>query len=140
MLDRCANPGNKRYADYGGRGIRVCERWQDVSAFIADMETSFMPGLELDRVNVDGDYEPTNCQWATHAEQARNKRNLIYIDHLGRRMTLAEWCAELGVNYGTAWERIKVLGWQPLNAITTPTLNPSAVCERARAARKRSSR
>jgi hypothetical protein len=73
MLQRCTNPRNKDWKLYGGRGITVCERWLSFSNFLADMGEK-PDGLSVDRINVDGNYEPDNCRWATAHEQAHNKR------------------------------------------------------------------
>lgn len=74
MLQRCENPGNKRYADYGGRGIKVCAHWHDFAAFLADVGMR-PPGKSIDRFpNNDGDYEPGNFRWATQKEQVANSR------------------------------------------------------------------
>lgn len=75
MLDRCYNKRHKQYHDYGGRGIRVCDRWKEAFAnFLEDMEASFSEGLTLDRINNDGDYSHDNCKWSTWHEQNTNKR------------------------------------------------------------------
>lgn len=73
MIQRCHNPRNKAYADYGGRGIAVCERWRDFAAFMGDMGHP-PAGKSIDRVNNDAGYSPDNCRWATPLEQAKNKR------------------------------------------------------------------
>lgn len=82
MLQRCGNPNNARFADYGGRGISVDIRWKLFDNFLADMGVR-PEGKTLDRINVDGNYEPSNCRWASAYEQAHNKRNTRQENQIG---------------------------------------------------------
>lgn len=111
MLRRCLNPHHKEYKNYGGRGIKVCDRWMKFENFWDDMCPRPAAGLSLDRIDNNGDYEPGNCRWATAAEQANNSRNVRVFN--GK--TVAAWAAELGVTpnvirqrlcrYGTVYSR-----------------------------------
>lgn len=99
MRERCNNPNAERYPDYGGRGIKVCDRWvESVENFVADM--GLCPdGLTIDRIDVNGNYEPGNCRWATRAEQTRNKRNSIMVEYRGEKRNLADVAEMSGVPY-----------------------------------------
>lgn len=91
---RCSNPKHPSYRYYGGRGIKVCERWMSFENFFADMGHK-PEGRTLDRINVEGDYEPGNCRWSTSAEQARNRRNTRLYTYAGKTMCLKDWIAEI---------------------------------------------
>lgn len=119
MLTRCHNPNDKRYADYGGRGITVCPEWREsFEAFARDMGPGYAEGMTLDRVDVDGPYSPENCRWATQKEQQNNRRNNRLLTFCGQTKTLAEWCEFLGLRYSTVWHRLKS-GWSVERALTT---------------------
>ncbi|SOY65623.1 conserved hypothetical protein [Cupriavidus phytorum] len=106
MRQRCENPSDGAYGRYGGRGIKVCERWSAFENFLADMGP--MPDdCTLDRIDVNGDYEPSNCRWATYREQARNQRTNRKITHAGKTMCLAGWADELGIGRSTLAYRLK---------------------------------
>lgn len=93
MLHRCENPSNKRYAKYGGRGIKVCDRWHDVRLFLGDIERDLGPrpkGMTLDRIDNDGNYEPGNVQWASDAQQRRNQGKRRAREHTDGRPVLAD--------------------------------------------------
>ena len=102
MRKRCNNPNNPRWADYGGRGIRVCERWDDFASFLADMGEK-PPGTSIERVNNERGYEPGNCIWADAATQARNTRRARYVTVCGKRLLIREACDMYGVPHTSIW-------------------------------------
>jgi hypothetical protein len=107
MISRCENPKLKHFAIYGGRGIRVCERWRDsYENFLADMGRRPSSGHSLDRIDGDGNYEPGNCRWATYTEQQRNRGNNVRVTIGGESMTLPEWEERTGIGRSTIKQRI----------------------------------
>lgn len=126
MKDRCCNPRSPVFHYYGGRGIKVCARWlESFQNFLTDMGEA-PDGLQLDRIDNDGDYEPENCRWATVAEQHSNTRRNIQITINGATRTVTEWSKELGViGKHTALDRIR-RGWDPVVALTTPSMRVGA--------------
>jgi hypothetical protein len=125
MIQRCTNPHSQSYADYGGRGIKCCDRWRfgdgirsGFECFLADMGERPSAEHSLDRINVDGDYEPGNCRWATVEEQQNNRRDNCYITWHGQTKTLKQWSEKLGIKYVTLQARIKIYGWSIDEAFT----------------------
>jgi hypothetical protein len=97
MKKRINKPWVHNYSSYGGRGITYCKEWEIFANFFADMGEC-PPGLTLERVNVDGNYEPSNCIWASLEHQANNRRNNIRIAYNGKIQTAAQWSRELGIS------------------------------------------
>lgn len=120
MVRRCLNPGNASYARYGGRGIRVCERWLNFDAFFADMGPR-PNGASIDRIDNDGDYEPGNCRWATRQQQQDNRRVTVWITVGGVTRTLNEWAALAGISRGTLYGRFR-RGEQGTHLFRKPTI------------------
>lgn len=123
MKKRCNNPNHRAYADYGGRGIKVCQRWQDsFDNFLEDMGPK-PNGYTLDRIDNDGNYEPGNCRWASARTQANNRRNNILVIAEGVEDTLANHCRRLNLRYSVVKQRIRS-GWPIEKALNTPTEAP----------------
>lgn len=102
MMDRCYREKASNYYLYGGRGIKVCDEWHNIENFEKWVETSgYKKGLTLDRIDVNGNYEPNNCRWVTMKEQDNNRRNTIYIEHNGEVHTISEWAEITGINRRT---------------------------------------
>jgi hypothetical protein len=133
MIARCENPNGHRYADYGGRGITVCARWRaDFGAFYADMGPRPSPTHQLDRVDNDRGYEPSNCRWATRHEQQNNMRNSRRVAHGGVTKTVAQWARATGLPYACLSTRLD-RGWSVERALTTPVQERGEVARRSRA-------
>ena len=121
MNARCLIPGASGYKNYGGRGIRVCERWRnDFWAFVEDMGLKPTPTHSIDRIDNDGNYDPENCRWATAKEQARNKRNPRYVEIDGEMIHVAEISEKTGISERTLYYRAQK-GW-PLARILDPSM------------------
>ena len=138
MLYRCYNKNSHNYSNYGGRGIKVCDRWLDkrpvkigeyvvrrkgciakrgryinqgLLNFLNDMGNKPSPDYTLDRIDNNGNYNPENCRWANKTTQARNRRSVINITYNGKTQTAIEWAKELHINRTTITERIRHYGW-----------------------------
>lgn len=118
MRQRCLNPNHKRYADYGGRGITICEEWRnDFQAFYDwAMKNGYQDNLTIDREDNDGNYEPSNCRWSNDKEQSNNRRNNHYVSCKGMELTIAQWSEKTGINQTTIQARLDK-GWTPERAL-----------------------
>jgi hypothetical protein len=117
MMHRCMNPDHVSYANYGGRGVKVCERWRDLKNFVADMGPRPSVAHQIDRFpNNDGNYEPGNVRWALPNAQMRNTRANRYVTIRGEKMVLAAAAELFGVPYWTAHKRLR-LGWTEEQAL-----------------------
>lgn len=96
---RCYNPNNHNYSQYGGRGIKMCDRWKESFVlFLEDMGERTSKEHTLDRINVNGDYEPSNCRWATRRTQSNNRRDNVFLDINGERLTVSEFSVKYNIN------------------------------------------
>lgn len=122
MKERCYNKNNKNYPQWGGRGISICDEWiNDYAVFRAwALKNGYDDSLSLDRIDVNSNYSPENCRWATYKEQARNKTNAVLLEYNGVKKPLAEWADDLGINYGTLYRRIFFDGWSVDRALSEP--------------------
>ena len=118
LRGRCLTLTDRDYAEYGGRGITVCERWASFENFVADMGERPSPRHSIERINNSGNYEPGNCRWATAQEQANNRRSNVFIEYQGQRRTIMEWSRVIGINRRTISARL-AWGW-PLERVFTP--------------------
>ena len=118
MIARCYDPNHHKYASYGGRGIRVCDRWICRRLFLEDMGER-PDGMTLNRIDNDGHYSPDNCEWASHTTQNQNRRDNRRITFNGQTKCLTEWASIYGLNRTTLRKRLDS-GWSVELAITTP--------------------
>ena len=119
MMERCRNKSGDHSERYAKRGIEVCERWHLFENFLADMGTR-PEGKTLDRINNDGNYEPSNCRWATQEEQSNNKGNNVFLEYKGERKTVYQWARVVGMNPATLERRIGKYKWPVERALTEP--------------------
>lgn len=112
MRQRCNNPNYIEFDNYGGRGIRVCNEWDCSFESFYDwaINNEYSDKLTIDRIDVNGNYEPSNCRWATLKEQANNKRDTLYLTYNGETLPFETMCKKYHVNYHTAYIRFKK-GW-----------------------------
>lgn len=127
MKKRCYNSNSPSYKYYGGRGITICDEWKN--DFKSFHDWAFANGYDenaeymkctIDRIDVNGNYEPSNCRWVTCKEQARNRTNNRLIEYNGEKLTLIEWAERLKIKYTILHQRIRKYGWSIERAFTTP--------------------
>lgn len=106
MHSRCYREKDPSYKYYGGRGIKVCKEWHNIENFEKWVESNpYQKGMTLDRIDSNGDYEPSNCRWATMFEQDKNRRNSVLIEHNGETHNITEWAIKTGINRSTLSNR-----------------------------------
>jgi len=112
MMNRCYWDKEIGYKNYGGRGIKVCDRWRiGFRNFYIDMLPKYREGLSLDRIDNDGDYDPDNCRWTTRKEQNNNTRRNHPFEFEGKTQSLQDWSADLGIKRSTLAQRVYVYKW-----------------------------
>lgn len=122
MKDRCLNPNHHAFNCYGGRGITICKEWMDSfeSFHSWALENGYKEGLTIDRIDVNGNYEPSNCRWVTMKEQGNNRRTNHLVTFNGKTLTMSQWCEELNVPPYIVKSRINQHKWSIEQALTTP--------------------
>lgn len=111
MKQRCYNPNRKKYKDYGQRGIEICDEWQDAAVFAEwALSNGYRAGLQIDRIDNDGNYEPSNCRFVTPKENSRNRRNTKLLTINGETKSVAEWCENIDISPFTVYWWIREKG------------------------------
>ena len=112
MRKRCANPNAMHFHRYGGRGIKVCNEWQNFELFYKwAMANGYQENLTIDRIDNDGNYEPSNCRWATQKEQQNNRSTNKLITFEGETLNLTQWSKKTGISYRKLVDRLGKLNW-----------------------------
>lgn len=122
MKSRCLNPQKRSYKNYGGRGITVCDEWQNDFRTFYDwaIKSGYRDDLMIDRIDVNGNYEPSNCRWADRRTQNNNRRNNHYLTHNGETKTMRQWADDLGISYYVLRSRINNSHWSVERALNEP--------------------
>lgn len=124
MKARCYRVTNHKYPRYGGRGIKLCDEWLNDFGKFFDwaMANGYQENLTIDRIDNDGDYEPSNCRWVTNVEQSNNRSSNHLIEFQGQTRNITEWSKITGLSYSAISSRINKLEWSPEKALSTPLL------------------
>ena len=125
IKQRCRNPNNLSYHNYGGRGIDICDEWANSyeAFYYWAIGNGYRHGLEIDRKDYDGNYEPSNCRWVDDKAQSNNRRNVKKITIHGITNTLSEWCRIYNMDYLLVYRRTHNLGWSIEDALTKPVVS-----------------
>lgn len=123
MMARCYNPNHPSYPNYGGRGIKVCQRWHDPKNFVSDMNDGFNPSLQLDRIDSNGNYSKSNCRWISQRKNLDNKRKTHRVSYNGHSLTVNEWSKKTGISAKLIRKRIFERQWEVERALTTTPLS-----------------
>lgn len=122
MKSRCLNENDPNYIHYGGRGVTVCDEWREsFDAFRQSMGLAPSPNHSVERDDVNGNYEPSNCRWATQKEQNDNRRDTFRVTYNGVTKSVTKWSVETGISVGAIKHRIKV-GWDIGEALTRKSI------------------
>ncbi|HEV3223934.1 MAG TPA: hypothetical protein VGZ90_13690 [Puia sp.] len=126
IKSRCSNKKLKCYPHYGGRGIKVSDNWiNSYSTFLSDMGRAPTANHSIERIDNNGDYDPSNCKWATKKEQANNTRSNTFITYKGEILTMGQWAEKMGLSKSTLSNRINYYKWPIEKALTYPLRNDS---------------
>lgn len=125
MKARCYKEKDISYKNYGGRGIKICNEWLNSfeEFYKWAMENGYNDNLSIDRIDVDGNYEPNNCKWSNMVEQCNNRRSSHYIEYNGEKHTIAEWAKIKGIKYHTLLQRLDKLHWNIEKSLNTEVAN-----------------
>lgn len=118
MVRRCSNPNHKRYGEWGGRGIKVCDDWLDFVSFLRDMGNRPGVGYSIERRDNDEGYNKENCYWATAEDQNNNTKRNRMMTLNGVTQSMSKWAKALGLNYNTVRSRVYILGWSDVDALS----------------------
>lgn len=134
MKQRCYNPNKDNYNNYGGRGIKICDEWNNREIVATSkgsyskgylafkkwaLENGYQDNLTIDRIDPNGNYEPSNCRWVSMKVQSNNKTNNHFVTYKDKTQTIKQWCDELNLNYTLVRKRIQI-GWKIEKAFETP--------------------
>lgn len=132
MMDRCYNTDCSSYPNYGGRGIEVCKEWWTIEGYVLSLPHGYFEGAHLDRIDNNGNYEPSNVRWSTAKENMNNRSSTVLLTHNGRTQSMTMWAEKLGVEPSVIWTRLNVWDWSVADAVTRlPLSDPHERMKRA---------